>query len=64
MEYDRCREKMQEIDQEEDCITDHEAFSSVCLDRWVLKVAGVGLKAKAKKSYSSALGRGNPVNSK
>ncbi|XP_031572490.1 uncharacterized protein LOC116306553, partial [Actinia tenebrosa] len=63
MQYDRCREKMQEIDQEEECITDHEAFSSVCLDQWVLEVAGIGLTTKGKKSYTAALGRGNPANS-
>ncbi|KAK3727223.1 hypothetical protein QZH41_020360 [Actinostola sp. cb2023] len=63
MEVDRCREKMEESDMYDECITDHVAFENVCLDTWVLEVAGIGLKTKARKSYNAVLGRENPANS-
>ncbi|KAK3744270.1 hypothetical protein QZH41_019936 [Actinostola sp. cb2023] len=63
MEVDRCREKMEEIDEEESCIIDHVAFTNVCLDTWVLEVAGIGLKTKAKRSYTAMLDREHPANS-
>ena len=34
-------------------------FSDVCLNRWVLHTAGIGLKTKAKKSYTTMLTEGN-----
>ena len=42
-----------------DCITAHLGFSDVCLNRWVLHTAGIGLKTKAKKSYTTMLTEGN-----
>ncbi|KAK3721679.1 hypothetical protein QZH41_013829 [Actinostola sp. cb2023] len=47
----------------DECITDHVAFENVCLDTWVLEVAGIGLKTNARKSYNAVLGRENPANS-
>ena len=32
-------QKMDEFEQDIDCVTDHPGFSSVCLDRWVLETA-------------------------
>ena len=62
MEVERCREKMEAIDNDDGCITEHEAFHNVCLDTWVLEVAGIGLKTKAKRSYTAMLDRRNPAN--
>ena len=31
----------------------------MCLNRWVLHTAGIGLKTKAKKSYTTMLTEGN-----
>lgn len=55
-EVDRCVEKMEGIDMDGECITEHVGFFSVCLDEWVLDVASVGLKTRKKKSYSSNRG--------
>ena len=39
-EIPEVEEKLRELDvQNTDCITDHEGFGSVCLDRWVLQTA-------------------------
>ena len=40
-EVDKIIEKMQEndTDLEIECITDHEGFEAVCLNRWVLQAA-------------------------
>ena len=51
LEFDRCTEKM--ANQEpQTCITLHPAFRDVCLNKYVLEVAAVGLKTKAKRSYT------------
>ncbi|XP_068712622.1 uncharacterized protein [Montipora foliosa] len=58
MEVDRCVEKMEELEREGDCIIAHPGFDDVCLNRWV-HTAGVGLKTKTKKSYTTMLARGD-----
>ena len=59
IEVDRCVEKMEELEREGDCIIAHPGFDDVCLNRWVLHTAGVGLKTKTKKSYTTMLARGD-----
>ena len=49
MEVNRCIERMEEVEKDVQCITMHPGFGSVCLDRWVLQTAGIGLKTKLKK---------------
>ena len=38
-EIDAIESKMQEGQNDVECITDHEGFESVCLDVWVLQTA-------------------------
>ncbi|KAK3735912.1 hypothetical protein QZH41_009153 [Actinostola sp. cb2023] len=47
----RCTDKMAEIEQDDECITEHPGFTNVCLDKWVLHTAAIGLKTRNKKSY-------------
>ena len=54
-EVNRCSEKMEEIDMEGACITAHSGFDAVCLNTWVLQTAGVGLKTRRNKSYSTMM---------
>ena len=37
------------------CITAHSGFDAVCLNTWVLQTAGVGLKTRRNKSYSTMM---------
>ena len=55
MEVNRCIERMEEVEKDVQCIMMHPGFGSVCLDRWVLQTAGIGLKTKLKKSYTTML---------
>jgi len=50
---------MEELEREGDCIIAHPGFDDVCLNRWVLHTAGVGLKTKTKKSYTTMLAQGD-----
>lgn len=52
-EIDRCAIVMGEIGREEDCITLHPGFRDVCLKKYVLEVASLGLKTKVGKSYKT-----------
>lgn len=63
LEMDRIREKMEEIELDDTCITLHPGFNNVCLDRWVLETAGVGLKTKSGKSYRTLLSQGTKTES-
>ena len=63
MEVNRCREMMEEVEKNDDCITLHPGFDSVCLKRWVLQTAGIGLKTKSKKSYTTMLAQGHRAES-
>ena len=38
-EIDKAMSKMQEGEDTVECITDHQGFGPVCLDRWVLQAA-------------------------
>ena len=59
-EIERCNEKLQLLqdDIERSCITEHGGFVSVCLNRWVLEVAGFSLKTKNGRRYSTLLAQG------
>lgn len=61
IEVDRCVEKMEELEREGDCIIVYFGFDDVCLNRWVLYIAGVGFKIKIKKFYIIMLVRGDTV---
>ncbi len=50
---------MEEIDRGDECITVHPGFQSVCLNRWVLGTAAIGLKTKQNKSYATLFAQGN-----
>ncbi|XP_068671216.1 uncharacterized protein [Montipora foliosa] len=52
-DIDRCGEKMYEVEKEGECITEHPGYAACCLNTWVLSTAAIGLKTKAKKSYST-----------
>ena len=58
-EVNRRTERMEEVEKDGQCITMHPGFGSVCLDRWVLQTAGIGLKTKLKKSYTTMLTLGD-----
>ena len=55
MEIDRCRERMAQVEKDEECVTSHPGFERVCLYRWVLATAAIGLKTKQKKAYTHCL---------
>lgn len=44
---------MYEVEKDGECITEHPGYAACCLNRWVLSTAAIGLKTKAKKSYST-----------
>ena len=48
MKVNRCIERMEEVDSQ--CITNKPGFESVCVNRWMLQTAGIGLKTRSKKS--------------
>ena len=58
LEMDCVREKMEEVELDDTCITLHPGFSNICLDRWVLLTAGVGLQTKNKRSYQTLFNQG------
>ncbi|XP_068690066.1 uncharacterized protein [Montipora foliosa] len=64
MEIDRCRERMAQVEKDEECVTSHPGFESVCLDRWVLATAAIGLKTKQKKAYTTLFAEGNTTENK
>ena len=37
----------------------HQGFESVCLNRWVLATAVIGLKTKQKKAHTTLFAEGN-----
>ena len=59
LEVNRCVERMEEVEKEGDCITSHPGFADVCLNRWVLHTAGIGLKTRQKRSYATMLTHGD-----
>ncbi|KAK3745925.1 hypothetical protein QZH41_010221, partial [Actinostola sp. cb2023] len=51
-DIDRCCEKLEELQDENlNCITKHHGFRAVCLDKWVLEIAAIGLKTRKRRSY-------------
>ena len=54
IDIDRCGEKMYELENEGGCITEHPGYAACRLNTWGLSTAAIGLKTKAKKSYSTA----------
>jgi len=51
-------EKMDEVDMDDTCITQHPGFRNVCLDKWVLETAAIGLKTRKRKSYTTLFKEG------
>ena len=51
-EIDRCGEVMGTFNKETSCITSHPGFQDVCLNKYVLEVAAIGLKTRRGKSYT------------
>jgi hypothetical protein len=51
---------MENIDQgiSNQCITMHPGFRAVCLDRWVLRAAGIGLKTRNNRRYTALFDQG------
>ena len=64
MEFERCRERMAEVEKDDECVTSHPTFESVCLNRWVLATAAIGLKTKQKKGSTTLLAEGNTTEDK
>ena len=62
-EVRRCTEKMEEVGKVDQCITEHPGYADVCLNRWVLQSAGIGLKTTSNKSYSTMLNLGERAES-
>ena len=48
-----CVNRMDCCGQEIKCITDHSVLENGCLDRWVLRLAAMGLKTKTNKLYTA-----------
>ena len=59
LEVNRCVERMEELGKEGDCIASHPGFADVCLNRWVLHTADIGVKTRQKRSYTAMLTRGD-----
>ena len=51
-------EKMDEVNMDDTCITQHPVFRNVCLDKWVLETAAIGLKTRKRKSYTTLFKEG------
>ena len=64
MEVERYRERMAEVEKDDECVTSHPGFESVCLNRWVLATAAVGLKTKQKKASTTLLAESNTTEDK
>ena len=64
MEVERCRERMAEVEKDDECVTSHPGFESVCLNRWVLATAAIGLKTKQRKASTTLLAEGNTTENK
>ena len=50
---------MEKVEKEDQGIKMHPEFESVCLNRRVLQTAGIGLKSKSTKSYTTMLALGD-----
>ena len=59
-EIEQCKEKMQGEQLGNICLTSHPAFDVGCLNRWVLKLAGLSYKTKVKGSinYTTLFNKG------
>ena len=64
MEVERCRERMAEVEKDDECVTSHPGFESVCLNRWVLATAAIGLKTKQKKASTTLLAESSTTEDK
>ena len=58
MEVERCCERMADVEKDDERVTSHPGFESVCLYRWVLATAAMGLKTKQKKASATLLAEG------
>ena len=64
MEIDRCRERMAQVEKDEECVSWRPGFESVCLNRWVLETAAIEVKTKQKKAYTTLFAEGNTTENK
>ena len=65
MEVERCRERMAEVEKDDECVTSHPGFESVCLNPWVLAAAAnYRVKTKQKKASTTLLAEGNNTEDK
>ena len=64
LEVERCRERMAEVEKDDECVTSHPGFENVCLNRWVLATAAIGLKTKQKKASTTLLAESNTTEDK
>ena len=60
MEVERCRERMAEVEKDDECVTSHPGFESACLNRWVLATAAIGLKTNRRKRVPHCLPKVTP----
>lgn len=54
---------MEKVDLADQCITAHPGFADCCLNTWVLHTAGIGLKTRNKKSYTTTKANKNASDS-
>ena len=61
-EMEECMQKVSSYSQDNseqvNCVTEHPGFDEVCLKQWVLEVAGISLKNKNGKRYTTLLNQG------
>ncbi|KXJ19563.1 hypothetical protein AC249_AIPGENE18299 [Exaiptasia diaphana] len=63
VEYEKCRSELECLDQPPTCITAHPAFEDICLKKWVLEVAAVGLRTRNKRLYTKMRQEGRRTDS-
>ena len=56
--------ELQKLKKDDECVTSYPGFESVCLNRWVLATAEIGLKTKQKKAYTTLFAEGNTTEDK
>jgi hypothetical protein len=57
-DIDRCTEKLEECEDDLDCICDHPGFRYVCLDKWVIVASATELKTRQGRKYTVMKSKG------
>ena len=61
-EMEECMQKASSYSQDNseqvNCVTEHPGFDEVCLKQWVVEVAGISLRNKNGKRYTTLLNQG------